>query len=112
MRILSTAFAALLAGTASAALLPSYITANNSPSPTNTAFINQAIQKVNAIRAEYNAPDLVWSAEIAQVALKKSNGCILNHTVCPFSPSATHADSGHRATTARTPTRGGRFRRS
>jgi len=81
MRVFSTAFAALLACTASAALLPSYITANNSPSPTDTAFINRAIQKVNAIRAEYDAPDLVWSAEIAQVALKKSNGCILNHTV-------------------------------
>lgn len=93
MRVLSTAFTAFLAGTASAALLPSYITANNSPSPTSTAFINQAIQKVNAIRAKYNAPDLVWSAEIAQVALKKSNGCILNHTVCPPLPfcHACHA---------------------
>jgi len=59
--------------------LPAYITANNSPSPTDAAFISTALSKVNAIRAIYSAAPLEWSAPIAAVALNKSNGCILNH---------------------------------
>ncbi|KAK0627539.1 CAP domain-containing protein, partial [Immersiella caudata] len=34
----------------------------------------------NSIRARYSATPLQWSAEIAQVALRKSNGCILDHS--------------------------------
>ncbi|KAK0643396.1 CAP domain-containing protein [Cercophora newfieldiana] len=74
---LSTAF--FLLHTASAAVLPDYITAKNSPPPTDPVFIAAALEKVNSIRARYSAPPLQWSAEIAQVALEKSNGCILNH---------------------------------
>ncbi|KAK1836528.1 CAP domain-containing protein [Podospora conica] len=79
MRLLDTTLVVLLAGTASAAL-PSYITANNSPAPTDAAFISRALKKSNDYRAEYGAAPLVWSAQLAQVALKKSNGCTLNHT--------------------------------
>src|SRR5689334_1946658 len=69
----------LILSTASAAVLPDYITAKNSPPPTDPTFIATALEKVNSIRARYSAPPLQWSAEIAQVALNKSNGCILNH---------------------------------
>jgi len=66
---------------AAAATLPSYITANNSPPPTDKAFINECMQKVNSIRGNYGTAPLEWSVEIAQVALRKSNGCRLDHSV-------------------------------
>ncbi|KAK3318958.1 CAP domain-containing protein [Apodospora peruviana] len=51
-----------------------------SPPPTDAAFINTCLTKVNAIRAKYAAPALVWKAAIAQVALTKSNSCKVYHT--------------------------------
>jgi uncharacterized protein YkwD len=77
------AAAGLLLAPALATTLPSYITAASSPAPSDPSFISQCVTKVNTIRAQYLAPALEWSPEIAAVALQKSNGCMLNHTVPP-----------------------------
>lgn len=53
-----------------------------SPPPTDKAFINTALTKANAVRTKYKAPALKWNATLASVALKKSNACKVNHTVC------------------------------
>ncbi|KAK4450778.1 CAP domain-containing protein [Podospora aff. communis PSN243] len=76
----AVAAAVLFTHTASAAVIPDWITANNSPPPTDSAFIALSLEKVNSIRTRYSAPPLQWSAEIAEVALRKSNGCILDHS--------------------------------
>ncbi|KAK5657816.1 hypothetical protein OQA88_2889 [Cercophora sp. LCS_1] len=62
------------------AVPPPFIAAGNSPPPTDTAFINQILQKVNGIRARYSALPLQWKAELAEVTLRKSNGCKLDHS--------------------------------
>lgn len=106
----STIVAVLSAlSTAAAATFPSYITTNNSPPPTDRTFINECIQKVNSIRRNYGAPPLEWSADIAQVALRKSNGCRLDHGVCIslLSPSCFVFLTVIRVITARMPTCGG-----
>lgn len=80
---LVTALALILLGPqALAAEFPGLdlITKGNSPPPTNTDFINTALEAANAVRRAHTAPPLEWDAAIAAAALKKSNGCELNHT--------------------------------
>lgn len=62
-----------------------------SPGPADTTFIKNVLNTVNPIRSKYKANPLAWDATLASFALKKSNGCLLNHTVsstlvssCPY----------------------------
>lgn len=57
-----------------------------SPGPTDTTFINNVLNTVNPIRSKYKANPLAWDATLASLALMKSNGCKLNHTVGPRHP--------------------------
>ncbi|EGO59326.1 hypothetical protein NEUTE1DRAFT_121156 [Neurospora tetrasperma FGSC 2508] len=51
-----------------------------SPDPTDTTFIKNVLNTVNPIRSKFKANPLAWDATLASFALKKSNGCMLNHT--------------------------------
>ena len=54
----------------------------SSPPPTNSAFKQNVLTYVNGIRSRHAAPPLTWDASLASYALRKSNGCKLDHNVC------------------------------
>lgn len=54
----------------------------SSPPPTDQAFIVNVLSYVNGIRSKHAATALNWDATLASFALKKSNGCKQDHTVC------------------------------
>ncbi|KAK3502914.1 CAP domain-containing protein [Neurospora crassa] len=58
-----------------------------SPGPTDTTFIKNVLNTVNPIRSKYKANPLAWDATLASFALKKSNGCMLNH-IGPYGENA------------------------
>jgi uncharacterized protein YkwD len=54
----------------------------SAPRPTDPVFIANVLSYVNNIRRKHAATALNWDATLASFALKKSNGCKLDHTVC------------------------------